>query len=86
MRGLVPRSQDVCLGLDLRGRSGANREVVRGMGAGILVLPGGLCSWFPAVASHARATYSPTPAHPLATLRHRGLSQCPGTDGWDSFE
>ena len=86
MRGLVPRSQDVCLGLDLRGCSGANREVVKRMGAGTLALPGGLCSWLPAVTSHPRATSSPAPAHPLATLRHRGLSQCPGTDGWDSFE
>ena len=86
VRGFPEGAGPQVTGLDLRGRSGANREVVRGMGAGILVLPGGLCSWFPAVASHARATYSPTPAHPLATLRHRGLSQCPGTDGWDSFE
>lgn len=43
--GLVPRSQDVCLGLDPRGRSGADREVVKRMRAGTLVLPGGLCRW-----------------------------------------
>ena len=78
MRGLVPRSQDVCLGLDLRGCSGANREVVKRMGAGTLALPGGLCSWHPAVTSHAWTARSAAPACPLATLQHRDRNQGPG--------
>ena len=77
-RAVVTRSQDVCLGLDTRGRSGADPEGGWGMGAGTPGMPGGPGSWAQCDLP-PRGPRIPAPVNPLATLRHRGLTEGPGT-------
>ena len=76
-RAVVTRSQDVCLGLDTRGRSGADPEGGWGMGAGTPGMPGGPGSWAQCDLP-PRGPRIPAPVNPLATLRHRGLTEGPG--------